>query len=162
MYSIPARHATNDYPSSRSHPAGSLVRRIVVVIDTRHDSRVSPRVAELARLHGACVVLYDLSTGSRWSTPYESDDGDGAVEPRILTSVQLQSLCHHGTAQAVLDLNQAGIAAAAYLAAHPAAEDLCDLVRACRVDLVIVQERLHGKTLRNVERVRTYGTTLTQ
>ena len=84
------------------------------------------------------------------------------MEDRILSATQLAFLCHHTAAEAVRQMNRAGVAAGAYLSTRPAAAELSDLVRTHQIDLVVALGSLHGKSLRHVERVRLQGAALVQ
>jgi hypothetical protein len=139
-----------------------VAQRIVAVFDARHDEKVSPLVVELARRDRASVVLFDLSTGSRWSTPFEADDARLRTEDRILSAARLDFLCHHTAAEAVHEMNRTGAAAGAHLSTRPTAVELSDLVRTRHIDPVVALGSLHGKSLRHLERVRMHGAALVQ
>lgn len=162
MYPTVSHRSTSDPLRSAGLEKIPVSRRIVAVIDTRRDRSVSPLVIELARRDRPSVVLYDLSTGSRWTTPFETDDERQRVGDRILSAAQLESLCHRTAALAVGEVGRASVWAGAFLATHPAAEELSELVWTRHIDLVVAPASLRGKTLRNVERVRWHGAALVQ
>lgn len=137
-------------------------RRLVALVGLQRETGVPPLVFQLARRHGASVVLFDLSTGSRWTTPFEFDDEREEVEDRILSAPQLRALCHHGAADAVSALQAAGISAGAFLASRPAAVELGELVAYRSIDLVLVPAALSGRTRRNAELVRRQGAALVE
>lgn len=162
MISTVNRQLMSDARHSASLAQIPVAQRIVAVFDARHEQGVSPLVAALARRDRASVVLFDLSTGSHWTTPFETDDARRRMEDRILSAAQLDSLCHHTAAKAIRDMNRAGVVAGAYLSTRPAAVELGDLVRARHIDLVLALGALHGKSRRHVERVRMHGAALVQ
>jgi hypothetical protein len=162
MYFTGSHRSTTDSPQSALLERIPVSQRIVAVMDTRRDRNVSPLVIALARRDRASVVLYDLSTGSRWTTPFETDDERQRVGDRILSAAQLESLSHRTAALAVSELGRAGVWAGAFLATRPAAEELSELVWTRHIDLVVAAESLRGKTLHNVERVRFHGAALVQ
>jgi hypothetical protein len=162
MYPTVSHRSTSDSLQSASLEKIPVSQRIVAVVDTRHDRSVSPLVIELARRDQASVVLYDLSTGSRWTTPFETGEDRQRAGDRILSAARLESLCHRTAATAVSELSRAGVWAGAFLATRPAAEELSELVWTRHIDLVVAPGTLRGKTLRNVERVRWHGAALVQ
>jgi hypothetical protein len=145
------RHTFHNIPVARS---------IAVLLDSGQDGGVPEAIIVLARRHRARVVIYDLGTGSRWTTPYEPNDEGNRFRGRLLSSPQLRLMGHHNVARALSEINRAGIAASAFLANRPGAGDLSDMVLRERIDLVVAIGPLHGKAARNVQSVRALGAAL--
>src|SRR5947209_4221736 len=72
-----------------------VARTILAVLDTRRGGGVPTIIVDLAQRDGAQIVLYDLSSGSLWTTPYEPDDGGERFRNRVLSAAQLRYLGQH-------------------------------------------------------------------
>jgi hypothetical protein len=133
---------------------------VAVVLDTRDGRGVPAPVIASARRSAAAILIYDLSTGSRWTTPYDVEDTGAESGDRILSGDQLRHLGYGVTARAVDEVNHSGVRAGAYLASCSQGEELRELVRNMQVESVIVLSPLTGRAGRNIRNVRLDGATL--
>lgn len=135
-------------------PADHPWESMVVIMDHEPDPAATALAIRLAQRDGTRVILFDARASSRWTSPFPPGEN---VRPFLLDEAGIRRTGRDVVADAVRDLQRAGVQASAHLSSSRHSSDLRELVATQGVTLVACPVPLAGPLVHNVHLARSAG-----